>query len=72
MVLFVHDVERGNLVFKMKKNNVKNILIDDTIPTMNSDGWYKGDDKEWNKFTYNKDFVNYFIKLSEFSYSIDN
>jgi len=71
-ILFVPDVERGNLVFKIKKNNIKNITIDDTIPTMNSDGWYNGDDKEWNKFTYNKDFVNYFIKISEFSYTINN
>ena len=33
---------------------------------MNVDGWYKGGDKEWNKYTYDKDFTNYFKKITEF------
>jgi hypothetical protein len=65
-VLFFPNVERGNLAFKIKKNNDKNITIDSTIPTMNVDGWYKGGDKEWNKYTYAKDFNNYLKKITEF------
>jgi hypothetical protein len=65
-VYFFPNVMRGNLVLKIKSNNDKNISIDNTIPTMNTDGNYKGDDKEWNKYNYRKDFVTYFNRLSSF------
>lgn len=69
-VLFVPNVARGNLIFKIKSSNNKNITIDDSIPTMNVDGWYKGTDKEWNKYTYSRDFTNYFLKLLEYNYNL--
>lgn len=69
-VLFVPNVARGNLIFKIKSSNNKNITIDDSIPTMNVDGWYKGTDKEWNKYTYSSDFTNYFLKLLEYNYNL--
>ena len=43
----------------------KNIVIDDTIPTNNIDGWYTGDDAEWNKYSYKNDFQDYMLKLSK-------
>jgi hypothetical protein len=68
-ISFEKNVERGNLVLKIKKNNKKNIIIDETIPTCNIDGWYYGNDGEWNKYTYKHDFPIYFEKLSKFSFS---
>jgi hypothetical protein len=62
---FEKGVCRGNLIFKVKKNNNTNIIIDDTIPTCNVDGWYIGDDAEWNKYTYKDDFDNYLKKIDD-------
>lgn len=66
IVLFEPNTERGNMAFKIKSNNNKNITIDDTIPTCNVDGWYDGDDAEWNKYDFNKDFTTYFNRISKF------
>lgn len=65
-ILFFKNSERGNLVLKFKKNNTKNIIIDESIPTKNIDGWYKGDDKEWLKYDYDKDFNNYYQLLNKY------
>lgn len=69
-ILFVKDTERGNLIFKIKKNNTTNIVIDPTIPTKNIDGWYKGNDKEWDKYEYDKDFKIYYNIISNYQYNI--
>ena len=66
IIHFEKRTERGSLVFRLKSDNTKNITIDDTIPTCNIDGWYKGDDAEWNKYTYHNDFNNYLEKISKF------
>tara|TARA_B100001758_G_scaffold2877_1_gene2338 strand:- start:4642 stop:5301 length:660 start_codon:yes stop_codon:yes gene_type:complete len=60
-ILFFKNSERGNLVFKIKKNNIKNIVIDNTIPTKNIDGWYQGNDKEWLKYDYKNHFNDYYL-----------
>ncbi len=59
-ILFFKHTERGNLIFKIKKGNKKNIVIDDSIPTKNVDGWYQGSDKEWTKYDYKRDFETYY------------
>ena len=59
-IFFFKNTERGNLIFKIKKNNDKNIDIDKSIPTKNVDGWYQGNDKEWLKYDYKKDFKTYY------------
>jgi len=64
-ILFFKNTERGNLIFKIKKNNKKNITIDESIPTKNVDGWYQGNDKEWAKYNYKKDFKTYYEKCLE-------
>lgn len=61
-IIFFKNSERGNLILKLKKGNNKNIEIDKTIPTKNVDGWYKGNDKEWEKYNYKKDFNDYYNK----------
>ena len=61
-IFFFKNSERGNLILKLKKGNSKNIEIDKTIPTKNVDGWYKGNDKEWEKYNYKKDFNDYYNK----------
>ena len=66
VIYFIDNTERGNFVFKLKKNNTKNIIIDETIPTCNVDGWYQGSDAEWNKYTYKNNFDNYLQKIREF------
>lgn len=67
IIYFEPRTERGNLVFKLKNNNTKNIKIDETIPTKNIDGMYDGDDAEWNKYNYDKDFLNYVNMLRRFN-----
>lgn len=66
-ILFFKNSERGNLVFKIKQNNNKNIIIDPAMPTKNIDGWYKGNDKEWLKYDYEKDFNTYFNLINKYS-----
>jgi hypothetical protein len=58
-MIFVKDTERGNLIIKFKQNNTNNIIIDDTIPTMNIDGWYTGKDAEWDKYIFDRDYKPY-------------
>lgn len=65
-ILFFKNSERGNLVFKIKQNNNKNIIIDPAMPTKNVDGWYKGNDKEWLKYDYEKDFNTYFNLINKY------
>lgn len=66
IIHFEKKTERGSFVFRIKSDNTKNITIDDTIPTCNIDGWYKGNDAEWHKYTYQNDFNTYFNKISKF------
>lgn len=63
---FVSETERGNLILKFKENNKENIVIEDSIPTMNVDGWYVGKDAEWLKYDYDKDFKDYCLLLSKY------
>jgi hypothetical protein len=60
---FESSTERGMFIFKLKPDNTKNIEIDCTIPTNNIDGWYDGNDSEWNKYNYKNDFQDYLGKL---------
>jgi hypothetical protein len=69
VMYFESSTERGNFIFKLKYDNDKNIIIDDTIPTNNIDGWYIGDDSEWNKYSYKKDFQDYMFKLNKINES---
>jgi hypothetical protein len=66
VIYFTTQTERGSLAFKLKSNNTKNIVIDNNIPTCNEDGWYDGNDAEWNKYTYKKDFAKYLEKVNMF------
>jgi hypothetical protein len=66
IIYFIDNTERGNFIFKVKNNNTKNITIDKTIPTCNVDGWHEGNDAEWNKYTYKRDFPDYIKKLRNF------
>lgn len=66
VIYFINNTERGNFIFKLKHNNTQNITIDATIPTCNNNGWYEGDDAEWNKYTYRKDFPSYIQKINNF------
>ena len=66
-VYFEPRTERGNLIIKIKNSNKKNISIDETIPTCNVDGWYVGDDAEWNKYTNKNDFQKYITIMNMFS-----
>lgn len=66
-ILFYKNSERGNLIFKIKKSNNKNIIIDPSMPTKNVDGWYNGNDKEWLKYDYDKDFNTYFNLINKYS-----
>jgi len=66
IILFEPTTERGNIAFKIKKNNSDNITIDESISTCNTDGWYEGPDAEWSKYDYNKDFENYFNIIKQF------
>ena len=66
IIYFINNTERGNFIFKVKQNNTKNIVIDETIPTCNIDGWYQGNDAEWNKYSYKNDFGKYIQKISKF------
>lgn len=67
VIYFEPRTERGSFIFKLKTTNTKNIMIDETIPTCNIDGWYEGDNAEWNKYTYKNDFLNYMNKISQFT-----
>ena len=62
---FEKNKGRGNLIVKIKNDNKSNISIDPTIPTCNVDGWYQGDDAEWNKYNYKRDFSDYINKINE-------
>ena len=65
-IYFENKTERGSFIFKLKKGNTKNITIDESIPTCNVDGWYIGNDAEWNKYTYKNDFTRYIAILHNF------
>ena len=67
-IYFVKGTERGNLILKFKDNNKDNIIIDNSIPTLNSDGWYTGKDAEWSKYDYDKDFKDYLLLLNKYNY----
>jgi len=64
IMYFEKATERGNLIFKLKEHNTKNIVVDASIPTMNTDGWYIGNDAEWNKYEYDRDFQTYLDTLT--------
>lgn len=64
-IYFIKDTERGNLILKFKDINNDNIKIDESIPTMNIDGWYTGKDAEWSKYDYDKDFKDYYTLLTK-------
>jgi hypothetical protein len=64
-IYFVSDTERGNLILKFKENK-QNIIIDESIPTINVDGWYTGKDAEWFKYDYDKDFKDYCLVLNKY------
>ena len=66
-IYFVNNTERGNLVIQFKPNNNKNIMVDESIPTCNIDGWYEGVHAEWDKYKYKTDFHNYITKLNSFT-----
>ena len=66
-VLFTPRTERGNLVFKVKSGNTKNITIDPSIPTNNPDGWHASPAGEWNTYTWGRDFGAYCARLRGFS-----
>lgn len=57
-------VGSGVLAIKFK-NNSQNIVIDPSIPSMNT-GWYKGPEKVWTKYTYETDFPVYLEKLNKY------
>lgn len=65
-IFFIKDNGRGNLVCKIKPNNDINIYIDPSIPTKNTDGRYTGNDKEWNKYEYDTDFIKYESRLMKY------
>ena len=67
IIYFEKNTERGSFIFKLKSNNDKNITIDKTIPTRNHDGWYVGNDVEWDKYIYSRDFQNYIARLNNYS-----
>ena len=71
-IYFVKDIARGNLIIKMKNNNNENITINDSIPFCNIDGWYDGNDAEWNKYDYKRDFGNYLKKMEQFKVVVIN
>jgi hypothetical protein len=65
IMYFEKSTERGNFIFKLKRGNNINIKLDNTIPIKNIDGWYEGNDVEWDKYTYSEDFNLYISKLYE-------
>ena len=65
-VLFTPQTERGNLVFKVKKGNTRNIVIDPSIPTNNPDGWHASPEGEWNLYTWSRDYESYKKRLLTF------
>jgi len=64
---FDKSTQRGSFVFRLKKGNDKNITVDENIPTCNTDGFYIGNDAEWNKYTYKNDFQAYLERLNNFN-----
>lgn len=67
VIHFFPNTERGFLVFKLKPNNTKNITVDDSIPKCNVDGLSQlGDVADWKKYSYKKDFNDYFVKLCKY------
>jgi len=71
-IYFVKDIARGNLIIKLKNSNTENITINDSIPVCNVDGWYNGNDAEWNKYDYTRDFGNYLKKMEQFKVVVIN
>jgi hypothetical protein len=67
VIYFETKTERGNFLFKLKETNINNISIDETIPKCNVDGWYQGNDAEWDKYIYENDFCNYINKMNQFT-----
>lgn len=67
VIHFEYMTERGSFIFRLKNPNTKNITIDKTIPTCNTDGWYEGNDAEWDKYIYQRDFINYINKIQSFT-----
>jgi len=65
-VLFTPQTERGNLVFKIKSGNTRNIVIDPSIPTNNPDGWNASPAGEWNLYTWSRDYESYKKRLFTF------
>ena len=66
-IIFIKNTMRGNLILKIKHNNIENIEIDKTIPTCNTDGLCRCNNCEWTKYNYKTDFPNYIKKLTEFA-----
>jgi hypothetical protein len=65
-VLFTPQTERGNLVFKVKSGNIRNIVVDPSIPTNNPDGWHASPAGEWNLYTWSRDYESYKKRLFTF------
>ena len=62
-VYFTPLTERGNLVFKVKSGNTRNIVVDPSIPTSNPDGWHASPEGEWNLYTWSRDYTAYKNRL---------
>lgn len=69
-IFFINNTMRGNIIIKLKEDNIDNITIDETIPVCNTNGLCRCNDCEWNKYTYKNDFKNYFNKISQFKNTI--
>jgi hypothetical protein len=65
-IIFYKNSERGNLIFKLKNNNSKNITIDSSIPTNNIDGWNVNEKSEWNKYSYDIHFNDYLNRINKY------
>lgn len=69
-ILFFDHIDRGMLSFRIKNSlpleldssgTKNNIIIDSTLPSENN-----GIKKEWTKYNYNRDFSDYFKKISQY------
>jgi hypothetical protein len=69
-IFFIKDTMRGNIIIKLKQNNIDNIIIDETIPVCNINGLCRCNNCEWEKYSYKNDFKNYFDKISHFKDAI--
>lgn len=65
IMYFERSTERGNFIFKLKGDTFANITIDTSIPAMNVDGWYTGNDAEWTTYDYDRDFHTYLSVLDD-------